>query len=277
MRETLRQRASGDGGHVSESTWMALATGVASDVERQQVLSHVVSCSGCSALHLALVTLRDEARAFDESVPPLTAAAPHRHLRWLVPLAASVAIGVGAWHQWPASSVPDAAPESAPSIAAATPPPISLTPPAPPFTVVPPVIAIWTPRLLTQRGTTSGAYAERLADAVGSWKTRDYAASVPKLAALVQAHPHAADPLFYLGVAHQLAGDNATASAALERAATLADGELVPLVSWHLGVAQATLGHTAKARESFARACAGGRDEGCRAQDVLGSDAGARQ
>lgn len=156
----------------------------------------------------------------------------------------------------------------APTSGPPTPPPPS-APPRPVATLIPftrPDVKL-SPAVLTWRGNGSeNALMRDLGPAFDAYRSGDYARAVATFDKLAAVYPGVLDVLFYQGLSHLLAGDDAGAIAPLTAAGRLADSTFADDVAWFLAVAEQRSGRDV--RDRFAELCRAGRaysSEACNA------------
>jgi hypothetical protein len=214
------------------------------DDEGRTVLGHLAACEACRALGAAArewegPELAPEAR---ERIRPRVAAPPavRRVPSWLLPLAAAVALAITApflLRDRVQPSLPD--PGRSPAPAAFVLPLGKLERRSPPS--------------LQVRG--DDPFDAALADALAPYEANDLGEAAVRLTGLARAHPDAASPRLYLGVAELLQGRPEAARAALLEARPLARAFWTPHVLWYLAIADERVGDREAAARLLAALC----------------------
>lgn len=216
------------------------------DDEGRAVLAHLSACAACRALADAgrewdgpdlEADARDAIGRRLAAVPPTAA---RRAPAWLLPLAAAVAVAV---------TVPFLLRDLDPPPPPAGPLPTLAAPPVLPLEKLERRNA----PALTVRG--DDPFEAALADALAPYEAGRLDEAVVRLEQLAEAHPDAASPRLYLGVAELLRGRPRDARAALVEARPLARAFWTPPVLWYLAIAEERLGDRAAAARLLADLC----------------------
>lgn len=129
--------------------------------------------------------------------------------------------------------------------------------------------------MLTWRGSDGAqrGLAQDIAPALDLYRADRFAEAEARLEVLARKYRDAVEVFFYLGACRLLLGQFPEASAALERAAGLADDTFSADVSWYLGLSYQRSGRQPEARARFSALCGTQnvyRDRACAALKELG-------
>ena len=252
---------------------------------RQRIEAHVAGCDACARLvagfdqlHLDEADPSTAARVLERVIAP-----PSSPVRWMLPMAAGIALRVGATLWWRVAAPHSAAPQVAADKPGAPVAPAAPVAPTAPVAPAAPV-ALWTidpfpvklamSSLDASRGASqsAGAPSRDLVDALLTYQHGEYAKAAEQLTAVTRAHPESSDAWLYLGVAQLMADRPADAIAPLERAARGAVGERKGAVDWYLATAEQRTGRADEARARVETLCRGTnpfRAQACAAQQAL--------
>lgn len=193
-----------------------------------------------------------------------------RRWTWLRPALASAALVAVAATAWIAfrgltlapgdRPIPREHPSAATSSAAVSPPPAWQVPLDKPDVTL-------SLAALTWRGSRSGSGRDSdnqlLADLkapLDAFRNNDYARADRAFAELESRYPNAVEVFFYGGVSRLFVNDPQRATAALTRAAALADATFAPRTAWYLAIAEERAGDLPRARARLDDLCRGTSD-----------------
>jgi hypothetical protein len=217
------------------------------DDEVRAVLDHLESCQACRALADAArewegPELSGEARdtirrRIAAAVPPARRLVP----AWFLPLAAALAIALTT-----PFLLRDRVPPSLPDPGRS---------PTPAAAFVLPLEKLERRSAPALPVRAADPFDTALAEALGAYEKDDLGEAVERLARLARAHPEAASPRLYLGVAELLRGRPEAARAALVEARPLARAFWTPHVLWYLAIAEERVGARAAAAGLLTELC----------------------
>lgn len=254
MLDALGLTAPGRGGRdcPSLAAIQAEQAGVLPDDTGRAVADHVAGCASCRALAAAAGEWdgpeldADSAQriARRAGLGSASRRRPTARAAWLLPLAAAAALAV---------AVPFLL-RSRPHVSETTDPRPSAAPTAVPFLLPLEKLERRGAPGITVRG--AGDFDGALAAALAPYDAGDLDEAVARLTRLAAAHPDAASPRLYLGVAELLRGRPHDAQRALESARPLARELWRPHVLWYLAIAHERTGDRAAAVRLLAELCA---------------------
>lgn len=239
-----------------------------SDDVRERLEAHIASCDACARLVAGLDQLHlDEADASTAArvLARVTAPASNRG-RWMLPVAAGIALLIGASLWWrvyaPRSVTPTQVASAGPSAPLA---PLSLPgPPSPPsagtvalWTIDPLPVTLAISSLDASRGATPapGTPSRELVDALLTYEHGDYARAAEQLSAVTSAQPDSGDAWLYLGVSQLMTNRPADAIAPLAHAADAVRANRRDAVDWYRATAEQRAGRVEDARARLAALC----------------------